>query len=252
MRILALILTNILILANALTLAQLPSHQIFFQKANQFYELGQYDSAANYYELIISRDISDHQVFYNLGNTYFKMNHVPQAIYCLEKAYRLSPRDKQIEFNLTKARLVLTDKIVHLPRTFIIQWIDQIKNFLNLSELVYLLVATFTIAVALAMIIIYQHFRHSFYVPFFLTLFLLVIEIFWLFERHQYYLHSNQAIITSQETEVRVGPRQEDDPAFIIHAGTKISILQTRNEWVEIKLDNGFTGWIQQNNFKIL
>ncbi|MBP7460945.1 MAG: tetratricopeptide repeat protein [Candidatus Delongbacteria bacterium] len=232
--------------------AQTSSAASFLLKADQFYEHGQYDSAAYYYERILSQDISDSRVYYNLGNTYFKMNQIPQAIYNLEKAHRLAPRDDQIEFNLNKARLMLTDKIIPIPKTFFIHWYEQAKNHLNLREVMLIVLLTFSLTIIMGTIMIYRRLGTTGMALFFIMISLLATEVLWLIERYQFYHHSDQAILINPETEVRVGPREEDDPAFIIHAGIQMTILQTRHQWVEIRLENGFTGWIPHDHLKML
>ncbi len=247
-----LILCILIIAQSNPSMAQPSSPISFLLKADQFYEHGQYDSAAYYYERILSQDISDSRIYYNLGNTYFKMNQIPQAIYNLEKAHRLAPRDDQIEFNLNKARLMLIDKIIPLPKTFFIQWYEQAKNHLNLREVMIIVLVSFSLTILMGTMMIYRRHGTPWTALFFIMITILAVSSLWLIERYQFYQHSDQAIVTNPETEVRVGPREEDDPAFIIHAGPQITILQTRHQWVEIRLENGFTGWIPHDHFKML
>lgn len=55
--------------------------------------------------------------------------------------------------------------------------------------------------------------------------------------------HADEAVIQSDLLNVRTGPGTEYDKITQINSGEIYQILQTDNDWVEIKLENG-SGWI--------
>ncbi len=229
-----------------------------FKKANKFYYEKQYDSALVYYKKIENTNIINPYLYYNLGNTYFKLNKIPDAIYYYEKAKKYLPRDKDIIFNLKKANLLLPDKIKPMEKTFFIKWIENIKNSLTLKEVFYLFSITFFLLLVIIIYNIYA-FRTRFFIKIFLPILLgvfLIIEIIWLFERNDFYNNSKTAILYSENSletiNVKVAPREDDEDAFIVHPGLKIEILNIRNDWYEIKLENGFTGWVKSSYCRIL
>ena len=51
---------------------------------------------------------------------------------------------------------------------------------------------------------------------------------------------------------VRSGPRLSDEALFELHAGTKLRLLQSQDEWQEVELADGRRGWVSSNEIKTL
>lgn len=62
----------------------------------------------------------------------------------------------------------------------------------------------------------------------------------------------NPAIVFSQEALVRTDPNLSGEEAFRLHEGTKVQVIDTINNWAEILLVDGKTGWIVTDNIKLL
>ena len=60
------------------------------------------------------------------------------------------------------------------------------------------------------------------------------------------------AIIFASEIEVKTEPTVGSNVAFVLHEGTKVQILDTLNNWKQIKLTDGKTGWIPAQDIKAL
>jgi uncharacterized protein YgiM (DUF1202 family) len=74
------------------------------------------------------------------------------------------------------------------------------------------------------------------------------------FAFHNYGLMENDrpAIVFAQETQVKSEPNLRSSEAFVLHEGTKVQVLDTVNNWKKIKLADGKTGWIPQEDIKLL
>ena len=60
-------------------------------------------------------------------------------------------------------------------------------------------------------------------------------------------------ILFSQKVRVKSDPNLKSDTAFELHEGTKVQLLETFQEsWTKIKLQDGKTGWIPNNDVKAL
>ena len=55
-----------------------------------------------------------------------------------------------------------------------------------------------------------------------------------------------------EESSIKSEPNVSSQQVFVIHAGTKVSVLDQLDEWNKIKLADGKTGWIQKNELKLL
>ena len=60
-------------------------------------------------------------------------------------------------------------------------------------------------------------------------------------------------ILFSQKVRVQSDPNLKSDTAFELHEGTKVQLLETyQGNWIKIKLQDGKTGWIPNNDVKAL
>lgn len=219
----------------------------FFEAGNRYYQQENFDSARIAYEQIAGQGYARADLFFNLANTYVKLHRPQWAIYYYEKALRLTPRDEDIRFNLNRTKLMLSDKIEPLAKPFYLRWVEQWAQILTLKEIQILWLITFSLGLTGAFIYIYQFRRRRLtLVKLALTLILaaLTLETMWLVERARFYQDPCVAILISDEIEVKVSPSKEAEAAFIIHAGIKLHQLQRREDWIEIQLENGYTGWI--------
>ena len=64
--------------------------------------------------------------------------------------------------------------------------------------------------------------------------------------------NDNPAIVFAQESRVKIEPNQRSEEAFRLHEGTKVQVLDTINDWKQIKISDGTTGWIRKEDIKLL
>lgn len=75
-----------------------------FDRANQDYLSGRYESAIQRYEGLIGEFPHDAVLYYNLGNARHRAGERGQAVWCYEMALRLRPGWREAEHNLAIAR----------------------------------------------------------------------------------------------------------------------------------------------------
>ncbi len=61
-----------------------------------------------------------------------------------------------------------------------------------------------------------------------------------------------EAVVLTQEVNVRSAPREDSTEIFIIHAGLKVRISDTRGDWYEIRLADGNEGWLSVKDVEII
>ena len=59
-------------------------------------------------------------------------------------------------------------------------------------------------------------------------------------------------IIYTTKVEARSEPNSFSTRLFEVHEGLKVSINQTADEWVEIELLDGKTGWIENDQIRLI
>ena len=59
---------------------------------------------------------------------------------------------------------------------------------------------------------------------------------------------NHHGVIVSAKVMVKSGPSSTLPTLFYVHDGLDCTILQKRDTWSEIKLNNGFKGWIKSDD----
>ena len=78
------------------------------------------------------------------------------------------------------------------------------------------------------------------------------ISVFATYSSYQRNITKKEAIIFTSSVVVNSAPTTNSTNLFSLHSGSKIEILDTIGEWINIKIANGNSGWILQNSIKEL
>lgn len=245
-----------------LILAMLPcqrclaqSSEELFTQANQAYEKRDYNQAITLYEKIVNQEVTSASVFYNLGNAYFKTGKLAKAILYYEKAKLRAPRDSDIDKNLTYARQQTKDKIEDPNKSIFVTIIRIIHDYLTLDEwtiVVVILFNLFWLCIIVRMLIRPSLIRDLvFYAMTVIIFFLVIASLFFAFKIDAT-LYTENCVIMIPQTEVRSGPSTTYTVLLKIHSGTRAEITQHSNDWVQIRLKNGYQGWITQSAIELI
>ena len=82
------------------------------------------------------------------------------------------------------------------------------------------------------------------------TLFIFLLFSITLFDKINHVDKKNYGVILKPTVTVYSEPRKEATEIFMVHEGTKVKILRRNNGWLEIKLDDGKTGWLRANTLE--
>jgi tetratricopeptide (TPR) repeat protein len=226
-----------------------------FIKGNQAYRAEDYDTALSFYNEILSQGFETSDLYFNMGNCYFRMEQIGQAILYYEKARKLDPNDPDINYNLELANLKVVDRIESPPRFFLFNWWDSLKLKFSLINLVYLLIFLFFLSIFSLIVWLFSRSNRlrSFLISITVVsglLFLLWCYIF--FIRVNEIKNRVQAIIIVPSVTVVSAPDENSTDMFILHEGVKVDLEEQSNEWVNISLVDGKTGWVKSNVLGII
>jgi hypothetical protein len=62
----------------------------------------------------------------------------------------------------------------------------------------------------------------------------------------------DEAVVTAPVTTIKNSPDRASSDAFVLHAGVKILILDSVNDWVKVRLADGKVGWMEQSAAEII
>ena len=243
----AMALLLLVLLGGAAQATNGPDEAALFRQANAAYDSNDYETAIACYGQLIDNGIAAWQLYYNMGNAYYRLDNIGQAILHYERALRLAPRQQAIKDNLALARSRTQDNIEQLPKLFLWQWVDSVVQLTSprgwrivIVSLVLLLcgaVCTFFVARQYRL-------RRSMFVTGALLLFLLLLSSLNATLSVRNATNDKEAIVTKPMLVVKGSPDAKSVDKFILHEGTKLTIEDEQDNWWQIKIADGKSGWI--------
>ena len=223
--------------------------QGYFQQANNSYKSGKFDDAAALYEKAILEN--SFQVYpelhFNLANSKFRSGNIFEAIYHYERALALNPWYADARFNLNAAKAKIEYKIED-RRNMFIRFNDLCLKWVKTSQMgVIALIFSLLFFTACGVWL-----KNSAYAPFWsfprLECFFLLLFFCTLLGAKIFYTqHYGEAIVLTNEAEVRYGPSVDNQSVMKLGGGLKVFIVDSREDWSRVLAWNGETGWMRNS-----
>ena len=224
------------------------SEQVF-ELGNKQYVNENYSLAISLYDSILISGLESSELYYNLGNCHYKTNDWANAIWHYEKSLQLNNNEKT-KHNLELVKLKIIDRIEPLPQLFYKKWWINLTQ--TLSTQVWQILTLFGMGFIFILQLISQF--TSLKSKLITKIFSAITVIILLITQTSY--HNNftkkEAIIFSETITVNSAPTSSSTNLFTLHAGSKVEIIDTIGDWINIKIANGNSGWIGQNSIKEL
>lgn len=218
-----------------------------FSQGNEFYAANNYEKAIESYQSVISAGYESTQLYFNTGNAFYKLNELPSAILYYEKALKLDPSNKDASYNLNVVNQQITDKIEVLPNLFIEAWWNSLQQSMTSSGWAWLIIIL-SITLCLLTGLFYtgklvSTKRISFY-GMVITFFLLLIGGI---AGRQNFISTKgtSAIVFTPSLTVKSSPANNGTDLFVIHEGTKVTIIEIQSGWQRVSIADGNSGWIK-------
>lgn len=218
--------------------------------ANKAYQEADYKRAETLYRAILEQGLHSAKLYYNLANTLFKQEKLGEAILYYNKALRLSPADEDVRHNLEYAENSTKDSIEQIPEFFLFAWIRAVRNLMSCDGWTIFSLVILVIGLAAALFyLLAQRIstrKAGFYVMVLAALLFLIATLFANYERKAIVNH-NEAIVMSSAVSVKSSPDRAATELFVLHEGTKLSIGERMDGWVEVRIADGRKGWIESS-----
>lgn len=218
-----------------------------FSAANQLYAEGKFPDAADAYEKILDSGAASPNLLFNYGNAEFKSGNLGKAIAAFRRAELLAPRDSEIRANLNFVRNQVQGATVR--EKFWQGWLGN----LSLNEwtiftaiafwLLFLLLAAKQLRPALA-----PRLKSANWIFAALTIFSGTI----LGVQAANHLSKQTAVVISAQAMARSGPFDDAQNAFMVRDGAELSVLDRRDDWVQVADGSGKIGWLPAKQVEIL
>ncbi|MBD3224478.1 MAG: hypothetical protein GF313_07100 [Caldithrix sp.] len=226
-----------------------------FEKGNIQYQEGQYTQALEYYQKISERGYESGPLYFNMGNCYYKLNDLGHARLYYERARFFMKGDMALKENIRLLELRLDDKIEPPPKFFLFTWWEALINMFSIQILSWVVALGFWIVLVLAALWLYfqqrrgmDRFKNMFVI---MTVFFMIasfILVYKIYERHD----TVRGVIMQPVVTVYSAPDSESTEVFVLHEGTVFRVERRNDDWLEIKLLDGKSGWLKNTTVSII
>lgn len=231
-------------------------NEALFNVGNKLYNEGNYQEAIKSYERILESDVHSVELYFNMANAYYKLNRIAPSIFYYEKALLLEPNNNDVKTNLAFAQNMTIDDIEEIPEIGISKIVNNVISSFSFDAWAMFSVALVFIFVILFLSYYFSQATTKKRLAFIIStsaLMLSVITLFFAYQKYQYVQKDKPAVVFAQESDVKTDPNLRSDIAFTLHEGTKVRIIEKYDDnWSKIKLADGKTGWISNNDIKVL
>ncbi len=223
------------------------NNETLLEQANEAYKNEDFTNAHKLYTQIETAGDVSWSLYYNLGNTYYRLSDMPRAILYYEKALKLNPNEKTIVDNLAIAKNYIEDKSSTYSASGVLSFLNSIvyafssNTWAIFSLLFFFLMAFFFIA---TFILSARSVKKAFLIFSLFSLFFAIIglSLSWTQKNE---LNKPTAIIMEQSVTITSEPKENSTNLFILHAGSKVEIKETAEEWIRIQYDEKKSGWMK-------
>jgi tetratricopeptide (TPR) repeat protein len=245
--------TSVLVLGAALTPALSP--QILraaeldpMKAAAERYYAQEFDNAIKQYEKMARNGEDSWQLRYNLGNCLFRQGRYAAAVANYERALRLAPRQSDVlqNLNFTRRQLGMPAARNNDSPTAML---GAARDLLRPDEWIFLAcLGWFGCFVALSIF----RFRRKRIRPWILLpAAIALVGCISAFIQTRTSYRDGQAIVVALETATRPFPDAEKTTGSPLTAGREIHILERRDQWTRIRVDEA-EGWIPNTDYQTI
>lgn len=222
----------------------------------QAYTDGKFSDASAAWTSIEESGQKSAKLYYNLGNAWFKQGNYPKAILNYERALRLDPSYSDARYNLEFTSNFVQDKIEPVPE-FILKGVAR-KVCYVMGSNAWAVIFLVLLAAALVMGLLFLlgssvgKRRAGFYCGIVLLLLSAGALSFSIWQKSDS-VKTDTAIVMSPVSSVKSSPSSgSSKDLFVIHEGTKVTILDEVGSWKNIALADGRQGWITSNELEVI
>jgi len=153
------------------------------------------------------------------------------------------------------AYLRTADRIETIPEFFLKKWYRSVYNLLSPDIWAYLSLVFFGSSLAIVFInmTVNKAVIKKMAIPAAIILIIIALCSFvFSLSRRSFIENRNAAIITDISIGVKSSPDMQGTSIFILHEGTRVTILDRLDTWNEIRTGNGNVGWVPESSLTVI
>jgi tetratricopeptide (TPR) repeat protein len=220
-----------------------------FTAACHEYEQGRWDAAADGFRSLLRYGFADWRLEYNLANAEYKRGRLGEAILHYERARRLAPSDRDVLANLAIARGRIKDVVEDEEAPGLLRAAKTAQDSLGVRTQAALWLAGVWL---IAGIVTWCGARTGGFTPgwgWALAAAVFLTGLMFLSWRATWSRLEGtpRVVVLKPAVEALAGPGLNNAPLFTLHEGTTATIQGEREDWLQLTLPNGLTGWVTRD-----
>lgn len=227
-----------------------------WQAGVEAYAASRWEEASGNWSAIADLGLESPDLYYNIGNSFFKAGDTARAILYYERALKLDPSHSDAAYNLDFANSMVQDKIESVPEFFLKTWLSRLGRSVGSNLWAVFFLIFFAGFLAMALVFLLARASGARKAGFFTGIALLVLSaasISFAFSQRARAESVDSAIIMTPVVPVKSSPDGDSSKdLFVLHEGTKATVLDTVGAWSNIELSDGRQGWVRSRDIEII
>lgn len=216
--------------------------------ANAAYAEGRWNDALAGYEEISAMGWESAALYCNMGDAFFKDGNIGKAILFYERSLKLDPSYSDARHNLELLNSMIQDRIDPVPEFILKVWARDICYLMDSDSWAAAFLVFLAITLAMLLLFILAPGiggRRTGFFTGLVTLLLAIFSISFSIWQKNEYMSTEKAIVTRPVASVKSSPSSESaTDLFVLHEGTKVTVIDKVGTWNNVELADGRQGWI--------
>lgn len=224
--------------------------------ANSAYSEGRWADSAAGYAAIEEMGLESAALYCNAGNAFFKDGNIPMAAVYYERALKLDPSYSDARTNLELVNSRLYDRIDPVPEFFLSTWLKSACYVMDSDSWAVAFIVFFALAISMVLLFLLSGSAAGKRTGFFTGIAMILLAAsalgFSVWQKKDC-MREDMAIVMKPVVPVKSSPAAEaSKDLFILHEGTKVTVLDVVGSWSNISLADGRQGWLPSESLEII
>jgi len=222
-----------------------------YQRGMDAFANEQWPLAIQEFESILRNGYEAEILYYNLGNAYYRAEQVAGSVWAYEKALILNPNDDDARYNLALANLRVEDRIELPEIPFYLRLYRGIRESLTPGEwirwvsiILFIMSLFYTTSRFLQRSWLGWPIVPGTVVA--IIIFIIALDSITTTSR------TKEGIVYNEQVTVTSAPLNRSTALFELHEGLKVVILEQNEDWYQIELLDGKSGWLPADQLRPL
>lgn len=238
---------NIMVIALILITNVSFSQDPLLDSAKASYNKNNYLVAIEFYKKILNKGLESGELRYNLGNCYFRTNQIGLSILNYEKALKIMPRNEDILFNLEIVNEIKKDKFENIPTVNLGNLLYSLNNIISFGF--WAVLSTILILTSSALFMLAKKNKNSSFLKISFPILLggTILGILSIQQKNAV-LENKDGIVIYSQTNILSEPNANSTILLEVNEGSKLKIIGTDNNWLNVSTPSNDKGWIEAEN----